>query len=64
MTLNFTVPNLACSACVEAVTKAVKAVDEGAEVAADPKTKEVSVATSASESAIKEAIVAAGYTVA
>jgi copper chaperone len=49
---------------VEAVTKAVKAVDDGAEVAADPKTKEVSVTTSASESAIKDAIVAAGYTVA
>ena len=37
MTLDFKVPNLACSACVEAVTKAVKAVDSGAKVAADPK---------------------------
>jgi copper chaperone len=64
MTLDFKVPNLACSACVEAVTKAVKAVDSGAEVAADPKTKNVSVTTSAPEATIKEAIVAAGYTVA
>lgn len=64
MTFDFKVPNLACSACVEAVTKAVKAVDDSAEVTADPKTKEVAVTTSASEAAIKEAIVAAGYTVA
>lgn len=64
MTLAFKVPNLACSACVEAVTKAVKAVDSAAEISADPKTKDVSVVTSAPESAIKEAIVAAGYTVA
>lgn len=64
MSLDFKVPNLACSACVEAVTKAVKAVDNEAEVVADPKTKDVSVTTSASEVVIKEAIVAAGYTVA
>lgn len=64
MTLAFKVPNLACFACVEAVTKAVKAVDSAAEIEADPKTKDVSVVTSAPESAIKEAIVAAGYTVA
>ena len=45
MTLEFTVPNLACSACVEAVTKAVQAVDAAAQVNADPKTKQVSVTT-------------------
>lgn len=63
MILDFTVPNLACSACVDAVTKAVKTVDGEAEVSADPKTKAVSVVTSASEATIKEAIIAAGYTV-
>lgn len=64
MTLSFTVPNLACSACVEAVTKAVQAVDATAQVNADPKTKQVSITTEAAESAIKQAIVDAGYTVA
>jgi copper chaperone len=64
MTLSFTVPNLACSACVEAVTKAVQAVDATAQVNADPKTKQVAITTEAAESAIKQAIVDAGYTVA
>ncbi|HEY9737790.1 MAG TPA: heavy-metal-associated domain-containing protein [Trichocoleus sp.] len=64
MTIEMTVPNLACSACVETVTKAVQGVDPGAQVNADPKTKQVSVVTDASEAAIKDAITAAGYPVA
>lgn len=64
MILDFNVPNLACSACVEAVTQAVKAVDASAEVVADPKTKAVSVTTQASAAAIQDAITAAGYTIA
>jgi copper chaperone len=64
MTLSFTVPNLACSACVEAVTQAIHTVDAAAQVSADPKTKQVNVTTESAESAVKQAIVAAGYTVA
>lgn len=64
MSLEFTVPNLACSACVDTVTKAIQAVDATAQVKADPATKQVEVATSASEAAIQQAIVGAGYTVA
>ena len=64
MTLEFTVPNMACADCASTITKAVKTVDPGAEVQADPKTKQVSIATQADESAVKEAIVSAGYTVA
>ncbi|WOD40286.1 heavy-metal-associated domain-containing protein [Nodosilinea sp. E11] len=64
MTIQLTVPNLACSACVETVTKAIQAVDADAQVAADPKTKLVNVTTAASETAIKQAITTAGYTVA
>jgi copper chaperone len=64
MALEFTVPNLACSACVETVTKAVKAIDASAEISADPKTKQVSVVTTMPEAAVQEAIIAAGYTVA
>jgi copper chaperone len=63
MTLSLTVPNLACSACVETVTQAIHAVDATAQVAADPKTKAVTVATEASKADIKQAIAAAGYTV-
>lgn len=64
MQLDFKVPDLACSACVETVTKAIHAVDAGAQVAADPKTKQVSVVTRAPEAEIKTAVTEAGYTVA
>ena len=64
MKLELSISDLACSACVETVTKAVQEVDAEAQVEADPKTKQVSIDTNASESAIKRAIAAAGYTVA
>jgi copper chaperone len=54
---------MACSACGETITKAIKAVDSAATVHTDPKTKQVSVETQASETAVKQAIVAAGYSV-
>jgi copper chaperone len=56
MTLQITVPNMACSACGDTITKAVKTVDPTATVQADPKTKIVLVDTNASETVIKEAI--------
>ena len=64
MQLNLTVSNLACGACVKTVTQAIHGVDSTAQVAANPETKQVSVATEATETAIKDAITAAGYTVA
>jgi copper chaperone len=63
MTLQLTVPDMACSACGETITKAVKAVDSTAIVQADPKTKLVNIETQASEAAVREAIEAAGYSV-
>ena len=64
MALKFTVPDLACSACVSTVTKAIQAIDTTAQVKADPTTKQVEVIAVAAEAAIKQAIVEAGYTVA
>lgn len=64
MTLQLTVPNMACSACSDTIAQAVKAVDPTAIIQADPQTKQVNVETQASETAIKQAIVNAGYTVA
>lgn len=64
MTLQLKVPNMACSACGETITEAVTAIDPTAKVEADPKTKLVSIETQQSEAAVKEAITAAGYTVA
>ncbi|MCA1990675.1 MAG: heavy-metal-associated domain-containing protein [Coleofasciculus sp. S288] len=63
MTVELKVPSMACSACADTITKAVKTVDANATVQADPKTKLVSVETQASEAAIKEAIASAGYPV-
>ncbi|MEC4812858.1 MAG: heavy-metal-associated domain-containing protein [Scytonema sp. PMC 1069.18] len=64
MALQLTVPNMACSACGETITKAIQAVDPTATVQADPKTKLVSVDTQASEVKVREAITEAGYSIA
>ncbi len=63
MALQLKVPNMACSACSDTITKAIQAIDPTATVQADPKTKLVEVETQASETAVRDAIVAAGYTV-
>lgn len=64
MSLQLTVPNMACSACSDTITKAVKAIDPAATVQADPKTKLVTIETQVAETTIKQAIINAGYTVA
>jgi copper chaperone len=63
MTLQFKVPNMACSACGETITKAIKAIDPAATVKTDPKTKLVEIETQASFETIAQAITTAGYTV-
>ena len=63
MTLQLTVPNMACSACSDTITKAIKAIDPAAAVQADTKTKQINIETQATETAIKQAITDAGYTV-
>ncbi|NWF60336.1 MAG: heavy-metal-associated domain-containing protein [Fischerella sp.] len=64
MTLQLKVPNMACSACGEAIAKAIQAIDPTATVQADPQTKLVSIETQASQAAVQEAITTAGYSVA
>ena len=64
MTLQLKVPNMACSACGETITKAIRAVDPKSTVQTDSKTKLVRIETQASQAAVKEAIAAAGYSVA
>jgi copper chaperone len=63
MTLEFNVPNMACSACATTITNAVTAIDPTAKIEADPKTKQVKIETQQPEATVKEAIVAAGYVV-
>lgn len=64
MQLDLTIPNLACSACVETLTKGVHRVNAAAQMTADPKIKQVSIISEASETTIKDAITTAGYTMA
>jgi copper chaperone len=52
---------MACSVCAGKITNAVKTVDAEAIVNADPQTKLVNVESQASETAIKDALAAAGY---
>lgn len=61
MTIQLTVPNMSCSVCASKITNAVKTVDAEAIVQADPQTKLVNVDSQASETAIKDALAAAGY---
>jgi copper chaperone len=61
MTVQLTIPKLACSACVNTINTAIQKVDSAATVKADTKTKTISVETQASETAIKEAIASVGY---
>lgn len=61
--LELTVPSMACSACATTISDAVMTVDSNATVSADPKTKQVSINTEASESSVRQAIEAAGYPV-
>jgi copper chaperone len=63
MKLELKVPNMACSACGETITAAIKAIAPDAMVQTDSKTKLVSVETQVSETAIIEAITNAGYSV-
>ena len=61
MTLQITVPKLACTTCVNTITQAIKTIDSTATVEGNPKTKIVNIETQGSETAIKEAIAAVGY---
>ena len=58
----FSVYDMTCGHCVTAVTRAVKAVDQAAQVDVALGDKRVAVRSTASQEAIAEAIREAGYT--
>jgi copper chaperone len=55
------VPDMACGHCSNAITQALQALDAMAEVQVDLENKLVSVSTTAPETAVRAAIVQAGY---
>lgn len=59
--LKLTVPDMNCGHCVSAVTKALKGVDAGADVAVDLDTKVVTIRSDASGEALAAALRKAGY---
>jgi copper chaperone len=62
-TINLNIPDMACSACADTITKAVQTLDMDAQVQADLDSKNVSITTNAKREAVKQAITEAGYTV-
>lgn len=63
MSVQLKVSDMACSACANTITQAVKQVDAIAQVETDLTAKTVTIATDKPVEDIKQAIVAAGYTV-
>ncbi len=63
MTWQITIPNMACSACVTNITKAVQSVDPQATLSADLTSKQVSIDSDQPREAIVQLIIQAGYPV-
>jgi copper chaperone len=62
-TLNITVPDMACGACADTITKAVQSLDPSAKVETDLDSKAVKISSSINEFSLTQAIQKAGYTV-
>ncbi|NEP18047.1 MAG: heavy-metal-associated domain-containing protein [Leptolyngbya sp. SIO4C1] len=63
MKTTFKVPSMACSGCVDAITKVIKTADEQASVDIDLEKKTVQVDSEMSEASVRQAIVSSGHTV-
>ena len=57
----FTIPNMACGGCARSVTKALQGVDADTKVEADLAAHTICVESPASETALRDALTAAGY---
>ncbi|MEB3229681.1 MAG: heavy-metal-associated domain-containing protein [Leptolyngbyaceae bacterium] len=62
-TLQLTISDMACGACVATITKAVQDLDAAATLDADTQTKQVTITTTAAPDLVKGAIATAGYTI-
>ncbi|MEY2855769.1 MAG: hypothetical protein RLZZ74_78 [Cyanobacteriota bacterium] len=61
MTIELTIPDMACGACVTTITEAIQHLDAQAKIQADLQTKQITIASTASESSLRQAIATAGY---
>ncbi|MFN5514620.1 MAG: heavy-metal-associated domain-containing protein [Cyanobacteriota bacterium] len=61
MTYHLTIPTLVCSACADAVTRAIQSQDPQAQVAVNLETKTATIESDLAETLIREAIEGAGH---
>jgi copper chaperone len=61
MTVQFTIPDMACTVCAGKIEQAVHSVDPAALFQADPTTKLVTITTQTDKAQLQQAIQAAGY---
>lgn len=59
--MQFHIENMSCGGCARGVTKAVQALDAGAQVTVDLVSRMVQVQTSAAQPAVEAALAEAGY---
>lgn len=59
--MRFTIPSMTCGHCAKAVTEAVEAVDDLAEVDIDLDTKLVTIESDAPETELRTALTEANY---
>jgi copper chaperone len=64
MTMTFNVPTITCEGCVDTIKKEILTHEPEAKVEGDVSNKTISVDTQASESSIRQMIVAVGHEVA
>lgn len=64
MTLHLTVPDMDCDGCVRSITEAIRQLDANAKLEANLERKAVSITGHADAKAYRDAIEAAGFTVA
>ncbi|MEA5569874.1 heavy-metal-associated domain-containing protein [Calothrix sp. UHCC 0171] len=63
MALKLNVPDISCNHCAETITESIQVVEPNAKINIDVNAKTVIVESSASAESIRQAIVAAGYTI-
>jgi copper chaperone len=63
MQTTFTVTDLACGACADTISQAIRAIDPQAQIVADPQTKLVKIDSNLPATTLESTIAAAGYTI-
>ena len=63
MQTTFTVTDMACGACADTISQAIRSIDPQAQIVADPQTKLVKIDSNLSATTLESTIAAAGYNI-